>query len=588
MKLYNLQKIVEDITFAFQPIIDLRSKRIFGFEALLRNYNKMGYKKIYELFDEAYENQNLYAFDLLLREKLLSLFIQLPEFRKLRLFYNIDNRILEMPNFESGNTIKLLKKYNLNNSSFVFEVSERFPFQSYETLSKIILNYKKQGFKIAIDDFGVGYSSLQLIYSSDFDILKLDKFFITNLNYDLRKRLFVEQIVKMTHLLGGIIVAEGIETYEELITCLELDIDLAQGYYISEPFFVDQYKEKLPKIKEVLYSLDFYQSYTRVKNDTIIENLNIEYVPPVEITFNVEQMIDHLKKNPNYIAFPVINQFGEPIGILNESNIKKNLLNLYSRELWKYKDFFEFFERHLEKAIILESNTNVNDFLEILSKNENIGVKSLQEVIIIEQGKYKGIIFPDEILKYLFQQKIITAKDQNPLTDLPGNQSISNYLRKISNLLGTTSIIYFDIKDFKPFNDTFGFEEGDKIILYIGNYLKKFTVFNNYFIGHIGGDDFIVIIKNKNLLHTLRFVINVKRSFSFFIKNLFSMSYNQTSYYYAKNRYGLEQKFDMPKLSSAVLFFRNGGIPLDKISILLSEAKYNSKIDKNLIYYKII
>ncbi len=588
MKLISIDEVVDNLTFAFQPIIDLRSKRIYGFESLLRNYNALGYKRIFDLFDEAYKNQNLYNFDLLLREKLLTLFIQIPEFQKRRLFYNIDNRILEMPNFESGNTIRLLKKYNLTNSYFIFEISERLPFHSYDTFSKIIFNYKKQGFKIAIDDFGVGYSSLQLIYASDFDILKLDKFFITNLNNDLRKKLFVEQVVRMTHLLGALIVAEGIETYEELNTCLELDIDLAQGYYICEPFFIDEYSKKISKIREILYSLEFSQSYSQIKKDTIIENLSIEYVPPVKMSYNVEQMLEHLKNNPDFVAFPIINQFEEPVGILNESKIRSKLLHLYSRELWKYKDFSEFLENHLEKTVILESNVDINNFLEILSKNENIGIKSLQVIIVTEHGKYKGVIFPEEILKYLFKQKIITAKDQNPLTNLPGNQSISNFLRKIYNQFGSVSLIYFDITNFKPFNDTFGFEEGDKIILFLGNYLKTFTVQNFYFVGHIGGDDFLVVIKNKNLFHVLKFVLNVQKNFNNYVKKLFSEDNKQTFYYYAKNRYGIEQRFEMPKLSSAILYFRNGEIPLDKISILLAEIKYNSKNHKKYISYKII
>lgn len=586
MILEKLKEKIEKITFAFQPIIDLRSKRIFGFEALIRNYHLNGYQNIFEFFDEAFENKTLYSLDILLREKAIHLFIQIPEYQKRRIFYNIDNRILEMPDFESGNTIRILKKFQLPNSCFIFEISERIPFQSYESLSDVILNYKKQGFKIAIDDFGVGYSSLQLIYSSEPDVIKLDRFFISEIDSDLRKKLFVDNIVKIAHLIGGIVVAEGVETYEELLTCIELGIDLAQGYYICEPFFVDEYSQKISKLKELFYALEFNQLYFNKKNETISENLKIQSVPPLEITMHIEEILEHLKKHSEFSVFPVINEYREPIGIIKEKNLKVYLLHQYTRELWKYKNFSEFLEKNLEKAFIFESNTEISHLIEILSQNENIGIKSIKEIVITEKGRYKGIIFSEEILKFIFEQKLITVRDQNPLTNLPGNQAISNFLRKNHNLLGTFSIIYLDIKDFKPFNDTFGFEEGDKLIFYIGNYLKKFTFYKDtYFVGHIGGDDFIVFIKNKSFFHTLRFVLQMQKQFENFVKNL--LPKNKENCYYAKNRYGIEQKFNFPILSAGILYFQNGEIPLQKISPLLAEVKKNSKNNHKNIYYTV-
>ncbi|MFN3604790.1 MAG: GGDEF domain-containing protein [Leptonema sp. (in: bacteria)] len=581
--------IVDVLTFAFQPIIDLRSRRIFGFEALLRNYQEAGYTSIFDFFDSAFLEKNLYKVDILLREKLLNLFIQIPEYQKRRIFYNIDNRILEMPDFESGNTLKILKKYNLPNSCLIFEISERMPFKSYESLSQIILNYKKQGYKIAIDDFGVGYSSLQLIYISEPDILKLDKFFIYNIHSDQKKKLFVEQIVKTVHLLGGQIVAEGIETYEELLTCLELGIDLAQGYYICEPFYIDEYNHHLKKIRELFDSLELIDLYSIKKKETILDYLKIEFVPPLEITMKIQDVLEHIRKYHNFISFPVVNEYKEPVGLLKEKKIKMHFLNQYSLELWKYKSFSEFLETNLHKTFILESATEINSLIEILSKNEDIGIKNLSEVIITEKGKYKGMISPEEILRYLFQKKLITARDQNPLSNLPGNQSISKYLREISGYLGMISLVYLDIKDFKPFNDTFGFEAGDKLILWIAQYLRKFTFYkDNYFVGHIGGDDFILIIRNKNLFHIIKIVLDLQKEFAKNLKDLKLSDSCKDSHYIAKNRYGIEQKFEIPAITAGILFFKNGEIPLEKLSILLADVKSKSKNSKKFLSYKVL
>ncbi|GIX40971.1 MAG: diguanylate cyclase [Leptospiraceae bacterium] len=591
MTIREWEERVNAITFAFQPIIDLRAKRIFGFEALLRNYEDAGFSKIFDIFDLAFKNKVLYGLDLLLREKLLSLFVQLPDYQKRRILYNIDNRILEMPDFESGNTNRLLRKYNLVNSSFIFEISERLPFQSYESLSKIIYNYRNQGFKIAIDDFGVGYSSLQLIYSTEPDILKLDRFFIYNINHDLRKKLFVEEIVKITHLIGGIVIAEGVETYDELLTCLDIGIDLAQGFYICEPFFIEEYDKKISKVKELLYDLElnFYAYITKKEKDISVKQLDIKFVPPISISMSFEEILEHFNQYSEYYIFPVVNEYNEPLGIIKEKDYKKYFLDKYTRDLLKYKDFSDVLKKHITKAFILESDTEIQNFFDLISHNEFFDEKVLTEIIVTEQGKYKGIIFSDSILKYVFQQKLLFAKESNPLTNLPGNKAIRKYIKDHQKFIGTFAIIYLDIDHFKPFNDLYGFEQGDKLIFYLGNLLKSYLQDKeHYFIGHVGGDDFILFIKNRSLFHILKIICSIKKEFCHYLNSILNDKDISNGYFIAKNRFGIEQKFELPSLSIGILFLKNGEIPLDKLSYLIADVKNKSKLSEKKIFYKIL
>ena len=110
---------------AFQPIINIHTGKIFAVEALLRNHKEVGFNSIFELFDEVYEDNLLYSFDLKLRKKALKKFITIKGYEDLKLFYNLDNRLLEMPNFKHGNTNKLLKHYGIGKNSICFEISER-------------------------------------------------------------------------------------------------------------------------------------------------------------------------------------------------------------------------------------------------------------------------------------------------------------------------------------------------------------------------------------------------------------------------------------------------------------------------------
>lgn len=220
---------------AFQPILNIDTGKIFGVEALLRNYIEAGYSSIFELFDDVHKDNLLYSFDIKLRKKALKKFTTITGYDNIKMFYNLDNRVIEMPNFKHGNTNRLLKKYNINKNNICFEISERHQFKSHLNMEEIILHYKNEKFCIAIDDFGVGYSGYKLLYDVKPDIIKIDRFFLTDIQKDMKKKLMTRSITQLAIELGIKVIAEGIETKEELLTCRDIGCHFIQGYLIQKP-----------------------------------------------------------------------------------------------------------------------------------------------------------------------------------------------------------------------------------------------------------------------------------------------------------------------------------------------------------------
>lgn len=101
---------LEVLDIAFQPIINIHTGKTYAVESLLRNYQEIGFDSIFVLFDQIYKENLLYSFDIALREKAIQKFIKIDDFKNIKLFYNLDNRLFEMPDFTSGNTAALLKK----------------------------------------------------------------------------------------------------------------------------------------------------------------------------------------------------------------------------------------------------------------------------------------------------------------------------------------------------------------------------------------------------------------------------------------------------------------------------------------------
>jgi hypothetical protein len=143
--------ISNHIDYAFEPIVNIHTGVTFGFEALLRRYSEVGFSSIAEFFDTAYNESMLYHVELSLREKAVEKFARTGLQERTKLFLNVDNRIVEMPNYRQGNTTKLLARYGLTPSQICFEISEQHRFTTSE-LSRQILHFtRSQSYKIALD-----------------------------------------------------------------------------------------------------------------------------------------------------------------------------------------------------------------------------------------------------------------------------------------------------------------------------------------------------------------------------------------------------------------------------------------------------
>jgi len=226
---------LKTLDVAFQPIVNIHTGKIFAVEALLRNYKEVGFNSIFELFDEVYKDNLLYSFDLKLRKKALKKLRTIEAYSDVKLFYNLDNRLLEMPNFKHGNTSKLLRHYGIGKNSICFEISERHEISDISRMQEVLEHYKSEDFCIAIDDFGVGYSGYKLLYESKPDIIKIDRFFLSGIQKDAKKKIMARSITQLALQLGINVIAEGIESKEELITCREIGCHFAQGYFVQKP-----------------------------------------------------------------------------------------------------------------------------------------------------------------------------------------------------------------------------------------------------------------------------------------------------------------------------------------------------------------
>ena len=143
---------------------------------------------------------------------------------------------------------------------FLRERSEGGTLQDQHAITSMVNNYKQDGYDIAIDDFGTGVSGLQLLYHSQAKFIKLDRFFIQDIESNSKKRLFCASIINIAHLMGIQTIAEGVENEIEYYTCIDIGVDFIHGFAVQKP------KTDITRIKN-RYTCLLYTSNTTDKQE---------------------------------------------------------------------------------------------------------------------------------------------------------------------------------------------------------------------------------------------------------------------------------------------------------------------------------
>jgi len=236
LTLHELERILEEIDLGihFQPIFDLSSEQIIGYEALTRCPAGSCFQNPLQLFAAAEKHGKLYELDRITRTLAMELF-SASQFRNLLLFVNIDPRVVTQSQFTSGWTREKLARLGLQAEQVVFEITERSCIEDFHAFKQAINHYRRQGYRIAIDDVGSGFSSLQAIAELHPDIIKIDRSIVAGAPDDYIKQAILESMTVLGHRIGIALLAEGIETGAEQSLVQQLGYDLGQGYLLGRP-----------------------------------------------------------------------------------------------------------------------------------------------------------------------------------------------------------------------------------------------------------------------------------------------------------------------------------------------------------------
>lgn len=568
-KLLTLAKLVLDP--ALQPVVEVNTGAVFGYESLMRGQEQMGFNSPLELIDQMAENGQLAVLDQMMAGRALSKFASLPNVRSATLFLNLDARLIVEGEILLDVLIRHLRMHSIPPSSICFELSERFDNTAIPEFGALMAKMRRCGFKIAIDDFGVGRGEFKLLCDYPIDYLKIDRHFVVAIDRTPKKQHLVRNIVGTAHALGIRVIAEGVETETEFLACRHYGVDMVQGWYIARPAVnVSEQMSSFPHLVDPAKNRRAGPSV-----DELLIRRQIEIPPVVFENDPMERVFEMFRQNPDASYFPVLNANREPRGVIQESQLKEYIYHPFGRDLLKNPNYQRSVSYFVKPTPIVSLESDTDDLIAAFANMEGC-----QCIVLTENMRYSGTMSAASLIKILNDKQLKTALDQNPLTGLPGNVAILDHLRKATKDADRIRFLcYCDFDNFKPFNDVYGFHVGDRAITLFAGLMRKHVFSGKDFIGHVGGDDFFIGLQGCDHQHMAVTLESLMGDFRTEVQSLYSSEDRQRGYMIGHDRDGKERQIAIMRCSVGVLEVPEGLMieDLNKISAAIAGIKAEAK-----------
>lgn len=522
------------LSAVFQPILNLNGEGFIGFEGLIRGPEDSPLHAPVNLFCAAEQCGLSLEIEMVSRQIVLETFAQLrlPG----RLFLNISPSVLTHPSFKNGQTLEYMRQLGITPDQVTIEITENQRTDDIKLMRDALLHYRSMGFKIALDDLGEGFSSLRLWSELHPEFVKIDKHFVKDADSDPLKRQFLKSFQQIADGSGCLIIAEGIETEAEFQTVRNLGIALGQGYFIARP------SANPPVVAQCITShavCSVPDSQAPSSRNLTAQKLLV-HTEPVTPEMENNEVLWRFSNDPSLNSIPVV-KHGKPLGLIGRHAFMERFAQPFQHELLGNKPCLR--SAH-DRPLLVDKNTPLQEISLFLTETQ--GHHFSDDFIITDGEYYLGIGRWLELLRVITQMQIEAARHANPLTLLPGNVPINEQINHLLNAEVPFHICYCDLDNFKPFNDVYGFYRGDELIQHTGRILRGACDPILDFIGHIGGDDFILLMRSADWERRCNTAL---QAFTQAAGSLIDDSHRDSGGYVSEDRLGRRVFHPLPTLS---------------------------------------
>ena len=477
----------------FQPIVNLEDASVYSHEALIRGPKGTALHSPDALLKAADVEGLGYEFENACVVSSIQTWSQLGA--QGRLFVNVSasalSRLIAMRGREL--VLKYIARLGMLPRMLVLEITEHERVEDMDHLAEVVSVVRSAGVALALDDFGDGRSSLRLWSQLKPEIVKIDKYFTRNISAHGDKLKTIQALQQIAAVFGTSLVAEGIETSEDLRVLRDLGITYGQGYFLGRPA-VDPLQYLGEDSRRVLRErrVAIFPELSRTSRVGHLRGLSLVPAPTVTAMTSNDELAALFMAQPTLHAVAMMDG-DKPVGLINRMKFFNEYTKLYYREVWGNKTCAV--HANVQPRLI-ERDHSVDQLLGILTSEDQ---RYLSDgFIATENGRYFGLGTGDQLVRSVTETRIEAARHANPLTFLPGNIPISQHIERLLHRQVKFVACYADLNHFKPFNDHYGYWRGDEMIRLLAGIAQEQCDAQRDFLGHVGGDDFILLFQSMD------------------------------------------------------------------------------------------
>jgi diguanylate cyclase (GGDEF)-like protein len=551
------------LSIHYQPVMDFASGGPIGWEALMRGPADGNFPEPAMLLGFAEEVGKIFELEQTARRLALERMDGLGE--KL-LFLNIHLQTLMDPAFTPGATLSLVRSMGIRPERVVMEISEAEGIRDTPLVLDNLEHYREQGFKIAIDDMGMGNAGLRALSHIQPDFIKIAPVLVRNIDTHPIKRSLVESFTLLSNKIGFRIIAEGVETATEYTALADLGVLLGQGNHFAAPGFPPPEPSVEPPPRLTAGKAGSGQLKTASPLRDLLQTA------PTATADTAVQAVEELLSGRAPMSSVVVVSGKKPVGLVMNYNLGRQLGTRYGFALFYRPEI-----RRLMDAdpLVVEITEPVEEVAKAATNREN--AKIYDDIIVTDNGALAGTISVQKMLDHLAEIQVKIAMGANPLTGLPGNVAIEQEINRRSANAIPSSLIYVDLDNFKVYNDAYGFDNGDRMILLTARTIRTAVdqIDPEAFVGHVGGDDFVIIC-DPGIAETQAGAI--AELFAEEVPALYKDSDRERGCIQGKGRDGVERRFPLVSVSIGIVDCEfQAAFTMEELSHRVAEIKKYAK-----------